>query len=477
MGEEAAFCQGESRRTRGPRGPRRRAGALLLAGLGALVLGACAGEEPRPNVVLVVVDTLRADHMSLHGYRRPTTPEIAAWAGGGTTFTRAWSASSWTAPSMAMLMTGVARIDNSGEIREGQPSLAEILARHGYATSAVVSNPILNERVGFDRGFGSFDLFPHDPRSGMANGWSAEEMVDRGLALLEGGDERPFFLYLHLFDPHYPYRPEVAGEVFGPELDPARRAAYREALPEDRRDRLTDAAYRGIEREVALYDAEVLQVDRALGRLFDELDQRGLAANTLVVLTSDHGEGLWQRAPYPGEAPKTAVHFPDLYYSHGVQLYDEQVHVPLVLRGPGVPAGRVVEGPRSTLDVLPTILARVGVPAPGPLDGFDLLGTDEDAWAEVYSVCSRATTVTLDGRWRLHVPREYRVEKYGARPELYDLEADPLELDPLDDPARIEDLAGRVERWRAAAERAAAAVDPAQQELMESMGYTGETDR
>ena len=440
-----------------------------------LALAGCGGGEPRPNVVLVVVDTLRADHTSLHGYERETTPRIAEWAASGLRFDRVWSASSWTAPSMAMLMTGRARVDNSGRLAAGEPSLAGILAEHGYATWAVVANPILNERIDFDRGFERYDVFPHDPRQGATNGWTADEVVDRGLAMMEEGDGRPFLLYLHLFDPHYPYAPELDGAAppFEPFDDPARRARFADALPPDERALLTDDAYRGIEKLIALYDAEVLQVDRALGRLFDALGD-----DTLVVLTSDHGEGLWQRAPYEGEAPKTAVHFPWLYYSHGVQLYGEQVHVPLVIHGPNVPPGEVTLQ-RSTLDVLPTILGRLGLPAPPALDGVDLLGLpDEDTWKRVYSVCSRATSVTYDDRWRLHVPRDYRVEKHGATPELYDLRRDPLELTPLDDPELTEALAEDVARWRAHAENAAATtVDPEQQELMEAMGYTGEAER
>jgi arylsulfatase A-like enzyme len=241
---------------------------------------------------------------------------------------------------------------------------------------------------------------------------------------------------------------------------------------------LSDEAYRGIETLIDLYDRDVSQADRALGRLLEQLEREGLAADTLVLVTSDHGEGLWQRSPAAGEERKTEVFFPALYYSHGVQLYSEQVHVPLVLRGPGVPSGPV-DSDVSLLDVVPTLLDLLAIEAPRDLSGLSLLDRAAlGARDEVFAVCSRVTTVTVGGRWRLHQPREFRVQRFGATPALFDLLADPLEVSPVDDPQRVADLQTRIARWRADYERVSVdATDPAQAAILEALGYTGEADR
>jgi arylsulfatase A-like enzyme len=401
-----------------------------------------------------------------------TTPALARLAAEGTSFPRAFAASSWTLPSMAMLLTGAPRSSNDGSIRPGDVALAEVLRDAGYAGAAVIANALLVPAEGYARGFDRYDVRPPD-----APEWVAEDVVERGLArLAERDPARPFFLFLHLFDPHYPYAPP-AELVAPPRLDDARRAAFAAALPQEERALLDDAAYEGLERLIARYDGEVRRVDRALGRFLTRLDELGLRDDTLVVVTSDHGEGLWQRAPAEGEARKTDVHFPALYYSHGVQLYGEQVHVPLVLRGPGVPAGATRADAVSLVDLPATVLALLGVPAPPTVGGRPLLhGAEPDR--PVYAVCSRLTSVTVGDRWRLHVPREHRVERFGAAPELYDLAADPLELAPVDDPGRTAELAALVARWRERhAGPAPDAIDADERARLEALGYAGEAER
>ena len=338
----------------------------------------------------------------------------------------------------------------------------------------MIANPLLNASQGYGRGFDRFEVRPPGTPE-----WDGEAVVDRGLAQLAGRGPRPFFLYLHLFDPHYPYEPAACLDATTPRDDAARRAAFTAALPPEQRELMDDAAYRGIESLIALYDGEIACADRALGRLFGALEAEGLAEDTLVVLTSDHGEGLWQRAPAEGEELKTQVFFPQLYYSHGVQLYSEQVHVPLILRGPGVEAGTVEPADVSLLDVVPTVLELAGVPAPDGFSGVSLVSSaSRGGDGAIYSVCSRLTTVTVDGRWRLHVPREHRVERFGARPELYDLSSDPLELEPLEDPERAAGMIRMVAAWRARhAGGPAPEIDAEQRALLESLGYAGEADR
>lgn len=427
--------------------PRARAlsavGGVLL-GLSALAAG-CSEPEPAPNLLLVTIDTLRADHTSLHGYARDTTPELARLAEGGTVFERALSPSSWTLPAMSMLLTGEVQVRNESQIFPEQTSLAEVLRDRGYRTGAVVANQLLDRKRGFHSGFDDYRVSPpeHGQRFPL---WEAPEVTALAEEFL-ARDREPFFLLVHYFDPHDPYRPR-GGASFPPFDDPARMEAFHSALPEEHRHRFDREVYRGIEEHIARYDAEVRQTDRFVGRLLARLEEQGLAERTLVVVTADHGEGLWQRAANAHEELKREAFFPWLYFEHGVQLYDEQVRVPLVLRGPGVEAGVRVERAVSLIDLAPTVLSLLGVPQPPSMAGAPFLPLGGGEEEPVYSICSRGTAVTAEGRYRLHLPRDYRLE-LGVEPELYDLENDPRELRPLDDPAREAELRALVEGWLA----------------------------
>ncbi len=417
--------------------------AALVA---ALAVG--CGEKGPPNVVLVVIDTLRADHTSLHGYERDTTPGLREWAKGGTVFERAYSASSWTLPSMSMLMTGQVQVKNEGRIFPRQSHLAEILRDRGYHTGAVIANQLLTGERGFERGFDEYELYQREHKSGIV-GWTADEVTDLALDFTSRARE-PFFLQLHYFDPHDPYQP-VEGRAFEPWDRPERMAAFRRALPAEHADRLDPRVYRGIEERIAQYDSEVLQADRGITRFLRHLEEEGLDERTLVVITADHGEGLWQRAQTLGETPNQGAFFPELYYWHGVQLFDEQVRVPLVFRGPGVARGQRIDSPASLIDVVPTLLALLDLPRPELLAGTELL-PERRREMPVFSICSRGRTVTVDGRFRLHEPRQYMRDR-GVRPELFDLEADPLELEPLVDPVKEAELRALIDGWIAAYER------------------------
>jgi arylsulfatase len=435
-----------------------------------LLLVGCSSSERPPDVLLLVVDTLRADHLSCYGYRRATSPALDAWAQGGTLFERAYAPASWTLPSMAMLMTGQLRSDNSGDLGPLEITLAERLRDAGYATQAVVSNPLLDAQKGYTRGFDGYQLVPVGKQRSL-NGWSAGEVVERGLAALDGvASDRPWFLFLMLFDPHDPYEPE-GGARFEPFDEPERRQAFAAALPAAERSLLTEADYRGIEARIALYDSEIRVVDGALERLFGQLALAGPQREPLVALTSDHGEGLWQRARLAGEQDEPEAFFPALYMEHGVMLYEEQIHVPLILRGPGVPAGRRIAAPASILDLAATFEARLGLEPLAPLAGRDLLDfVALEAPRDLVAFTSRGSSLLVEGRYKLHEPRDYRIERFGARPEWYDLALDPLER--LDRFAEAErgDLRSRLGGLRASAARQGPrnAVEPA---LLEALGY------
>ena len=417
-------------------------GGVLFAFFLATLIGCSPGHELPPNVLVISIDTLRMDHTTLGGYERDTTPALAAWAQGGSVFNQANAASSWTLPSMSMLLTGQVQVKNEGRIFPNQAPLAETLRERGYRTGAVMSNALLTSERGFDRGFDRFEI-KTEHNSGGQN-WLAPDVTDRGIAFMSG-ERKPFFLLLHYFDPHDPYLP-IDGQLFTPFRSEKRAQAFRSALPEDQRKLLTPEIYRGIEERIAQYDSEVLQTDRSLQRLFEWMEAVGLAENTIVVVTADHGEGLWQRAATLGENEKP-VFFPKLYFEHGIQLYAEQVHVPLIFRGPGVPSGIQSAATVSLLDVVPTVLSLLRLsPAPNT-PGIALLPVvPASRGMPVFAICSRGTSVTVENRYRLHLPREYKLEQ-GMKPELFDLSVDPLELNPLNDPNREAELKQMIATW------------------------------
>lgn len=462
---------------------RRFLGAALLVGttLGGAGCGGGGDAATRPNVIFIVCDTLRADRMSTYGHGRETTPNIDALAADGTVFEHATSMSSWTLPSMSMLMTGEVKSLADTSILVDHVHVAENFAAAGYTTGAVVANPILNERLGYDRGVGHFEL---EPRREMA--WRAGEVFGKGLDWLDGETtDAPFFLWLHPVDPHHPYEPE-GGARFGP-LDEgnvrAAAAADLERVRVDHPDALPggdlDArAWATIQESRDLYDAEIFEFDAAVGQLMEDLAERGLADNTVVVITSDHGEGLWERPGNPDDKERDAF-FPALYRRHGLMLHDEQVRIPLVFHGPGVPAGERRGGFVQHIDVVPTLLALCNVPVKKALAGRALFEEDGDRDpGPIFAVCSRSHSVTVDERWRLHLPKEHRVRKSGIEPRLYDLQTDPGERSPIDDPERIAEMTALIEAWTVehAPIKMGAKLDAETIESLKALGYGGEVE-
>ena len=456
---------------------------LVFALLGFSLLGGCGGDPPaKKNVILIVVDTMRADRASLYGGERRTTPEIDEWAKRGAVFEQANSASSWTVPSMGMLLTGRYRCGGGKTISDNQRLLSQVLQDVGYRTIGVVANPVLNSLQGFDVGYEQYSLTERDYETSAVErrwGWPGSVVVDKGIRWMEEfRDERPFMLYLHLMDPHYPYAP-IEGIPFMWEegMSDERRAAYEANLASEHAGSIADPQYRAMERALAAYDAEILQSDRELGRLFDFLDESGLSEDTLVVLTSDHGEGLWAHSSADGwvnEASFSQSIVPELYRGHGEQLFGELIWVPLVFVGPGVPTG-VREGRTvSLVDVVPTILSILDIASPTELHGIPLFGDAAlDGRDEVFSRCARGTSVTVDGQWKLHLPSD-RVAKRGGITALYDLHADPGEESPINDPRRVRALSARIRAWETRySEQAESMSLKEQRELLLQMGYVG----
>ncbi len=342
------------------------AAAVLALGLA----GGCSDDEPRrTNVILVVVDTLRADHAGCYGYHRNTTPNLDSLAREGVLFEEAVSQAAFTLPAMASLFTGLDPMqhgvrkhpDEQGRVDSlapGLPTLASVLKRSGYTTAAVVSNSLFQKRfrTGFSADFDFYDVGKKRRDAGPT--------TDAAIDWLERKREKgkPFFLWLHYIDPHWPY--EAPGEFERP-FRHDDGGAFR-ALVDDfhagrvKRDRIyfdcpLDAD--GIEAGRAEYDNEVAYADAQLGRLLDRLRKSGLDRNTIVAVVSDHGEALGEHG---------------LTFAHSFFLYDEIQKVVFVLRPPGgMKAARVSRQVR-LLDVMPTLFGMLGIDPPGPIEGRNL---------------------------------------------------------------------------------------------------------
>jgi arylsulfatase len=352
---------------------------LLFSALALAVLGAgfyawrsqAFGHKPR-SVILVTIDTLRADHLSLAGYPRNTSPRLDAFAKRGTSFEWAISACSYTLPSHASMMTGLDPSYHSVGLMNGalglearDTTLAEICRSAGLRTRAVISNLLLTRNWGLDQGFEEYDDSLPDQEGGRG---FAERRAEHAMAsaldkLSKLGDE-PFFFWLHLQDPHGPYTPPDA--VAEPEATSENIPRLERVLPigtdpSGFRAIPTYQAFgqeRAFEQYRARYDREIRSTDRELGRLFDALDARHLLDSTLVVITADHGEALSED---------------DFFFAHGHSVGLDQVHVPLVIVGPGVRPGVSIHAAVSNMGVFATALEFLDLPAPQLMHSKSLL--------------------------------------------------------------------------------------------------------
>jgi len=309
------------------------AGFVFVAGLAAAVFGA------PPNIVLLSVDTLRADHLGCYGYEHNTSPAIDRFAREGLVFEDCTCEVPLTNPSFgAMLsslyprMTGTTR--NGLKMPDAVPLIAELFKNAGYHTGCVQSNWTLKAKLSaLDRGFDFYDDDFHEKRWGIIKPERyADDVTDRAIALLEKHTpDKPFFFWIHYSDPHAPYR-------FHKDFNPQNKRTF----------------WRDNEDKVKIkYDSEIAYTDAHIARLLKALP----AENTVVLFTADHGESLYEHN----------------YLGHGRRIYQDNLHVPLIVRGPGIAPGRIAT-PVRILDIGPTLLAFAGLrPAPGML-GKDLMG-------------------------------------------------------------------------------------------------------
>lgn len=380
----------------------------------ALAVVACGPAPESPSVVLIVVDTVRADHMGLYGYERDTTPRLERWAEQGTVFENGFSAAAWTLPGVGSIFTGLypsqhgAGLSGPSRMHDEVPTLAEELTAAGYETAAVANVSFLAPLFGLDRGFSHYDYDPADADQGTRR---ADVSVDRALAWLDDRSGGPSFLFLHLFDAHRfydappPARGTFTGE-FAADYDPATLPTLESRVEAERRG--------DMDFHVAAYDEEILWLDIQLDRFFSELDERGLFDNTLIVLTGDHGEAFREHGQI----------------AHGSSLHNEVIRVPFIVWEPGKGGGVRSSVPASNVDIFPTVLDYVGA---GPVEtsGSSLRGAirGEEMAPRAIFAQNRfyRTDLTALIRWPLKLLQSH--DKPGRW--LYDLEADPGETTNL----------------------------------------------
>lgn len=389
----------------------RVSAALALAAL-AFTAGCARQKTAAPtftNLLVVMVDTLRSDHLPSYGYARDTTPYLSRLAGEGIQL-QGYSASSWTRPSIATLLSGLEpqrhqTISRSDALGEGVPYLPAILAEHGFQTAAMMGNPNVGHKWGFDRGVGGF----LQSRGVTALDGDAHVVTDKVLAL--AADLRPpFYLQVLYVDPHDPYVPEEPWRDAEGESEP-----WEYVQPQRLARAGAELDAPTLDRLVREYDGEIRDFDRHFERLMGELGASGLLDGTLVAVTADHGEEFAEHGRL----------------THGKTLYEEVVRVPFLLWSrDGLPAYRGGELFHH-VDFVPTVLEALGVEAPAGLDGesqWPLLAAGRppaprDLWFHLDMGRLAALAVRSGTRKLIHGTRRPFVE-------VSDLAADPGELHP-----------------------------------------------
>ena len=463
---------------------------LAIGALGALLLlSACTQERDQPkqraSIVMVMLDTLRADYVGTYGFSGDVSPHIDAIGREGVVFERAFAQSPWTKPSIASLFTGLYPevhkvLTENGRYRDRRGgkletdalpgeavTLAEALRQEGYATAAFVANPWIRAAHGFAQGFATFDT------EGADNEMPAAEIVRRARAWLAQQPEgEPFFLYVHLMDVHGPYT--APDEHYDALAGSSATIDAPGRLPEPLYKRIPPYlrqpawAQRDDAREVSTwrqrYAAGVRWVDAQLVPLWTDLRDRQVYDSSWIVVTSDHGEALYDNQ----------------LWDHGYSLYEHQIRVPMIVRFPGgAHGGRRVGAVAELVDLMPTLLAGIGAPVPDGIQGEDLTPTLQGHVPEVDVAFAEAV------KWRptqrgVRVPGFKLIFDPGAdRQVLYDLTADPGETRDASAQhpqvvARLLELLQRYEARKAAHDGfagEAAEVPPDVAERLRSLGY------
>ncbi len=352
----------------------------LAAGLaGSLRLGGCGKKRQgeRPDIILISIDSLRPDHLGCYGYQRQTSPTIDRLAQEGVRFTKAVSTTSWTLPSYAALFTGLydsahGLVDNGLRLAETHVTLAEVLCRAGYQTAGFFGGPYLHSAFGLGRGFTTYQscmtALSDDASDEVVRRESRREVnvshaditgprtLEKFSSWLKMADERPMFVFLHMWDVHYDYiPPRQYVDMFDPDYTGsvnAKNFMRNNAVH-------ANMSERDLQHVVALYDGEIRFTDDILAHILAELDRYGRMEQALILVTADHGEEFFEHGDK----------------GHARTLYDEVIRVPLIFRWPNrLREAVVIEQQVRLIDVMPTILSLAGVPLNVKIQGRDISG-------------------------------------------------------------------------------------------------------
>lgn len=474
---------------------RHPTSAALALTLCALLAPACGKRPDGPNILLITLDTTRRDHLGMYGYPVATSPNLDRLAKDSLVYTRAYAVSSWTLPTHASMFTGKfpsahgANYDpegplNLGEgigerfsgyharpIAEDEHTLAQLLTDAGYRTGGIIAGPWLLSRFRLGKGFEHYD----DSGVTALNGRPAEDVTRAAIEFVDEHREDPFFLFLNYYDPHSPWfqEPELGADG-KPKSEPVPNQDLRPVVPADFNPSRMD--YRGF--ATLCYDGEIHYMDREIGRLLEHLRLQGLYENTWIFVLSDHGELIGD--PVLGESG---------LWGHGDSLTEPEIHIPLLVKEPG-PAGR--KGEDATLvqqvDLLPTILTRLGIPVPKNVQGTPL--------GQRHPIVSELYKLPMMNRSSKKSPKDWRhlgdwcvlidgADKYG-----WSSNDTPFLIDVLRDPG---ERVNRVEQEPEVAERLDAALagylrqlprpgatgeveqaTPRELEALKSLGYIGD---
>lgn len=492
------------------RGPAIDARARAVVPAGS-VHAAAGGDGDVPSVILISIDTLRADHLGCYGYGKSTSPHIDQLAAEGILYRETASTSSFTLPTHASMMTGLFPSSHGATYQNRDPdsflvrgmsnvypTMAEILREAGYETAGFISGPLLSRQFGFARGFGlyddRYDRLQSTRARLLARSWlfgslyRAGLFVDRDLdsqrvaeevnPLVEtwlaqrGGVARPFFLFVHYWDPHGPYEPPSPLNM--------REDGTPLGVPFDM-DRLLIGDYTltpgALADTIELYDREIQYVDRHVGKLLETLEMGGWLDKAIVFLTSDHGESFGEHG----------------HWEHSRVLYDDLLRVPFIVRLPGGrAAGTVVEDlVAQPTDILPTVLSLIGLEPPALLEGRDLLADVMEGEAGVgspgFAFAELRRNVDWPERWGARYDRDLvsartlrhkLIRSSTGEEELYDLESDPGETMNLIDrePEIGSAMRAILEAWRqslteSAGDEGRERIDEGLKENLRGLGY------
>lgn len=423
--------------------------ASLLVVVGVIVLLSQAGRD-LPNVVIITLDTTRRGHLSCYGYERETSPNLDALAREGQLYDNAFTMTSWTLPSHASLFTGLYPMTHGAHYNESSDlslnsalhdtpisklfranglsrdavTLAEVLKEEGYATGGVGGGPWLKPLFGLSQGFDDYDC---DVAS--IAGRPAHEINARAIPFIRKNAERPFFLFLNYFDPHFPYEP--------PE---AHRRRYFEAGWSNARPGRTD-----VRKKIALYDAEIFYMDEQIAQVFDELKRQGLWDKTWVIVTADHGEQFGRRN----------------ISGHGFALFEETIQVPLIIKPPkGSKAPGSADEIVQIVSLMPTILKHLDIEPQAPMDTRPMGEGENPIVAELYKNLGNLSVNSMGERKRFNRDlraiylKDYKLivstRQNDKDAGLFNLKDDPWESSNLikERPEEAEVLKKALDEWK-----------------------------